>query len=114
MRASALVVGIAFLFVGCNRWSDKGIAESKRRGEIVCKALDAYRAKTGRYPDALQKLKPEFLQEIPAPTVADREWDYAAIDGATNYWLFVSDSEWGPTLESLRDCHWIYTPRTDR
>ncbi len=51
------------------KWSVTGIAETKRRGDVICHAIDAYRARTGKYPSHLEDLQPEFLREIPQPTV---------------------------------------------
>jgi hypothetical protein len=62
---------IAVLFAiavsACNKWSDAQVAETKRRGDIICQAIESYRAKTGKYPFKLEELRPEFLREIPQP-----------------------------------------------
>lgn len=80
------------------KWSASGIAETRRRGNVVCQAIDSYRAKTGRYPTRLEDLQPDFLREVPQPTVGDKEWDYILIDQGTDYWLRVSASEFGQQL----------------
>ena len=80
------------------KWSASGIAETRRRGDIVSTAIEAYRARTGRYPATLRDLQPEFLREIPQPTVGYKEWDYLPIDQGTNYWLRVVASEFGRQL----------------
>lgn len=55
------------------KWSASRIAETKRRGDVICHAIDAYRAKTGNYPVHLSDLEPEFLREIPQPTVGYKQ-----------------------------------------
>ena len=81
-------VGIAIVFalavIGCDRWSENRVAETKRRGDIICQALEAYRAKTGNYPFELADLQPNFLRQIPQPTAGAKEWEYTVIDNGTN------------------------------
>ena len=93
-----VVIGLslALYLTSCNKWSDRGVAESKRRGDIVCQAVEAYRQKNGRYPFQLNELQPEFLCEIPQPTAGYEQWEYTVIDNETNYWSHVVASEGGP------------------
>ena len=90
------------------KWSSSGIAETKRRGDVICRAIDAYRAKTGKYPSRLEDLQPEFLHEIPRPTVGYKQWGYMLIDKGTNYWLHVVASEFGPSLDKNAGGPWEY------
>ena len=90
------------------KWSDSRIAETKRRGDVICHAIDTYRTKTGKYPSHLEDLQPEFLREIPQPTVGHKQWDYMLIDQGTNYWLHVVASEFGPSLDKSADTGWEY------
>ena len=80
------------------KWSASGIAETRRRGDIISRAIDAYRTRTGKYPSELRDLQPEFLREIPQPTVGYKEWEYLLIDQGTNYSLGVIASEFGRQL----------------
>jgi hypothetical protein len=98
----------AIALSGCNKWSDTRIAETKRRGDIVCRVTEAYRAKTGRYPSQFEELQPEFLREIPQPTAGDKQWQYMVIDHGTNYWLHVVASEFGPSLDKTASAAWEY------
>jgi hypothetical protein len=90
------------------KWSASGIAETKRRGDVVCRAIEAYRAKTGKYPFQLSDLQPEFLRELPQPTVGDKQWEYTPIDRGANYQLQVFASEFGPQLEKTSTGPWYY------
>jgi hypothetical protein len=90
------------------KWSTAGVAETKQRGDMICHAIDAYRAKTGKYPSRLEDLQPEFLRKIPQPTVGHKQWDYMLIDKGTNYWLHVVASEFGPSLDKSAGEHWHY------
>ena len=97
-----------FLHAQSWKWSASGVEETKRRGEVICRAIDAYREKTGKYPSRLEDLQPEFLREIPKPTVGDKQWNYMLIDQGTNYWLHVVASEFGPSLDKNAGEHWQY------
>jgi hypothetical protein len=90
------------------KWSSSRIAETKRRGDVICHAIDAYRAKTGKYPAQLSDLQPEYLQQIPRPTVGYKKWVYMLIDDGTDYWLYVFASEFGPSLDKTSREHWKY------
>jgi hypothetical protein len=106
-RRSAVVIVVALSMAACGeRWSNDRIAETTRRGDTVCKAVEAYRTKAGKYPFQLSELQPEFLREIPQPTAGAKRWDYSVIDGGTNYWLHVAGSEWGPILDRTADGEW--------
>jgi hypothetical protein len=90
------------------KWSSSRIAETKRRGDVICHAIDAYRTKTGKYPSQLEDLQAEFLREIPQPTVGHKRWLYMLIDQRANYWLHVVASEFGPSLDKRADTGWEY------
>jgi hypothetical protein len=99
MRCPALFVAIVAVSVSsCNRWSDARISETKRRGDIISHALEAYHAKKGQYPFGLNELRPEFLSEIPQPTAGEKAWDYNRIPETDDYWLAVVASEFGTNL----------------
>jgi len=120
--AARIIAAILFLagVSGCDKvqtflakqswkWSESGIAETKRRGDLVCGAIEAYRAKVGKYPTHLSDLQPEFLSEIPQPTVGDKQWEYELIDNETDYWLQVVASEFGPQLDKIGTGGWYFT-----
>ena len=90
------------------KWSASGVAETRRRGDAICHAIDAYRAKAGKYPSRLEDLQPAFIREIPQPTVGYKKWAYMLIDQGTNYWLHVVASEFGPQLDKNVGEHWQY------
>ena len=103
---TAIVLAIAL--TGCDNWSDRRVAESERRGDIVSHAIQAYRVKTGKYPFKLEDLQPDFLREVPPPTAGYKEWEYSVIDDGTNYSLHVVGSERDPILDRTSDGHWNY------
>lgn len=118
VRVLALVLSVAALS-GCDRvrsffaeqswkWSASGVAETRRRGDIISGAIDAYRAKMGKYPAELRELQPEFLREIPQPTVGYKQWQYGLLDHGTDYWLQVVASEFGPQLGKTATRGWEY------
>jgi hypothetical protein len=95
------------LLAGCDRWSEARITESKRRGDVVCRAIEAFHVRTGKFPNQLAQLQPDFLQEVPQPTAGYRTWDYSVIDGGSSYHLQVVDSEFGPILQAVAG-RWEY------
>jgi hypothetical protein len=106
-----LAITLALSMTACGeRWSKERIAETTRRGDALCKAVEAYRRKTGKYPFQLSELQPEFLRGIPKPTAGAKQWEYHVIDGGTNYWLHVVGSEWGPILSRTATGEWQYLP----
>ena len=108
--AILLAIGVS----ACERWSDARVAESKQRGDIVCEAVKAYRAKIGKYPFQLSDLQPDFLQEIPQPTAGAKQWGYTVVDDGADYWLYVVGSEWGPILDRKSDGKWGYMKGASR
>jgi hypothetical protein len=98
----------AFLAAESWKWSPSGITETKRRGDIVCNALDAYHRKNGKYPFKLDEIRPEFLGEIPQPTTGNKQWQYSCLDDGADYWLQVSASEFGPQLDKTARQSWQY------
>ena len=108
LRAIALLLLITTIS-GCDKftqlraeqpwkWSASGIAETRRRGDLISSAIEAYRARIGKYPAKLTDLQPEFLREIPQPTLGYKEWNYYLIYEGANYSLGVLASEFGRQL----------------
>ena len=104
------ITSLLFLFLAsCSDWSDAQVAETKRRGDIVCRALEAYRARTGKVPTDLKQLQPDFLHEIPQPTVGKRTWIYETYQSGQSYNLSVAirrESE--PLLQTQSAEGWSY------
>ena len=90
------------------KWSTSGVAETRRRGDMICGAIEAYRVETGKFPAALSELQPKFLREVPQPTVGYRRWQYELLDHGTNFWLQVVASEFGPQLGKTAARGWEY------
>jgi hypothetical protein len=97
-----------FLAAQSWKWSASRVAETRRRGDMICGAIEAYRAKTGKYPAEPSELQPEFLREIPQPTVGYKQWEYDLLDQEADYWLRVVASEFGPHLGKTATRGWEY------
>jgi len=109
LRRSELALLLVFGLASCDNWSDTQVAETKHRGDMVCRALEAYRARTGKVPDSLQQLQPDFLPEIPQPTVGKRAWTYETYQNGRSYNLSVAirrQSE--PLLQTQSPEGWSY------
>jgi hypothetical protein len=106
-RITLALLSLGFL-AACNKWSDARVAETKRRGDIICHAIDAYRTKTGKYPFQLKELQPEFLHVIPQPSAGGKEWQYTVVDNGTDYYLQVFGDEFGPILGRRKEEKWDY------
>jgi hypothetical protein len=57
---------------------------------VLSQAVEAYYAKNLRYPDKLEKLKPEFIDKIPLETDTEKSFIYES-DGLDRYRITVSD-----------------------
>jgi hypothetical protein len=97
---------VLFLLPGCNHWSSSNIAETKARGELIARAVEAYHTKYGSYPGSLTALEPEFLHVIPQPTIAPNKWEYSMFDH--RYILAVGNPEVGAYLSRLPGNNWNY------
>jgi hypothetical protein len=62
----------SFLAAESWKWSASRVAETKHRGDVICHAIDAYHAKTGKYPAQPSDFQPEYLQQVPQPTVGQK------------------------------------------
>jgi hypothetical protein len=104
----ALTPVLLVIFASCG-WSDAQVAETKRRGDIICKAIEAYRARTGKVPSDLKQLQPDFLREIPQPTVGKKNWTYATYESSQAYNLEVAISRQSePLLQTQSEGGWSY------
>ena len=104
----ALTPLLLLILASCG-WSDAQVAETKRRGDIICKAIEAYRARTGKVPGDLKELRPDFLAEIPQPTVGRKIWTYAMYESGRAYNLEVAiGSQSEPLLQTQSEGGWSY------
>jgi hypothetical protein len=107
---SRVVLSLLLLvsFTGCDKWSDARVAETKRRGDIICHAIAAFQGRSGRLPAQLKDLQPDYLSDIPQPTAGSERWEYLVIDNGTNYNLQVLTSEHDPILQRQASGNWDY------
>jgi hypothetical protein len=106
---SKLALLLVVCLAGCDNWSDAQVAETKRRGDIICRALEEYRVRTGKVSDNLKQLQRDFLPEIPEPTVGKRAWTYETYQSGRSYNLSVAirrESE--PLLQTQSPEDWSY------
>ncbi len=97
------------LLASCDNWSDTQVAETKRRGDIVCRAIEAYRTRNGKVPSDLKELQPDFLREIPQPTVGKKSWTYATYQSNHSYNLEVAIRRYSePLLQTQSEGGWSY------
>jgi len=57
--------------------SDKDVSKSMKRGNIIITNVLAYKAKSGKPPESLEKLVPEYMDHIPLPVAGTRQWIYS-------------------------------------
>lgn len=114
MLNRGLVLAVTAFFTiciaGCTSWSNEDVTETKRRGDIIRVALTEYRLQNGAFPEQLSELVPNFLQEIPLPTVGRKRWRYLMFRGkGGDYHLAVVSNAWTePDLIVTRDGDWLY------
>lgn len=106
---STLTLMLLLGFTSCDNWSETRVVETKRRGDIVCRALNAYRARNGKFPNDLKDLQPQFLSDIPLPTVGKRGWTYETYQSGQSYNLSVGiRQESEPLLQTQSAERWSY------
>jgi hypothetical protein len=59
-----------------NPWDNATVTDSERRGQQIVDALYAYRHATGRFPDTLDQLVPDYFEKIEPPTAGTRRWRF--------------------------------------
>ncbi len=99
---------LVIVLAGCNRWSEARIRETRRRGEILAPAINAYHKKYGVFPPHLEDIKPEFIHDIPQPTAGYKQLDYSVVSEGREWVLDVAGSEWGPQLFLVSDGDWMF------
>lgn len=66
---------ISLCLCGCS--SDRGkIDETKRRGDMIIRALEQFHSDRGYYPQSLADLAPKHIKELAPPTWGLKEWQY--------------------------------------
>ena len=100
---------LILLLTACSNWSDAAVAETKRRGDVICRAIESYRGRHGRVPSSLSELQPEFLSQIPEPTVGKKRWEYASYENGQAYNLEVAIQRYSePLLQTQSEGGWSY------
>jgi hypothetical protein len=96
----ALVAAAIMVVVGCAQrhrieWHKREIEETKRRGNLIIQAIDAFHLDHKTYPKSLSALSPKYLSEIPQPAWGLKSWKYeTTADGkADGFVLRVDESE---------------------
>jgi hypothetical protein len=81
------VCAITAVHIGCEHvsdlwagWSKQQIDESKRRGNDIIAALEAYKKEQSAYPERLDMLVPKYLPKIEPPVVGGPVWHYETWD----------------------------------
>ena len=77
---SLLLLAFGILLVGCRPQpsappTNAAIAASIATGNQIITAIESYRSETGQFPDLLDSLVPDYLNQIPAPQVG-ATWRY--------------------------------------
>jgi hypothetical protein len=59
-------------------------------GNKIVSALEVYHIDKGEYPDELEKLVPDYINEIPVLPVGNRKWQYRG--GKDSFYLLFSNN----------------------
>ena len=98
---------VLLLILASCGWSDAQVAETKRREDIICRAIEAHHVRTGKVPSELKQLHPDFLREIPQPTAGKKIWTYATYQSGQAYTLEVAiRSQSEPLLQTQSEGGW--------
>jgi hypothetical protein len=71
--------------------SEARTAESERRGDVIVEALQAHKARHGRFPATLDDLAPDLLPAIQKPTAGTGEWEYRTFDSGQGFQLMFGE-----------------------
>jgi hypothetical protein len=90
MRYFFLII-ISFLCgitIGCSKPNDlEFYKESISRGNIIVAALERYRGKNKTYPDSLENLVPEYIENLPKSDINDLPFIYNYYEKTGTYSL---------------------------
>lgn len=88
-----LVSLLCAIGTSCSNVSEESVEESKRRAERIAEKVREFRRDNGQYPEELSAITPDYLDEIPKPTVGGEGWNYGvARDG--DFVIEFGDGPW--------------------
>jgi hypothetical protein len=79
----------ALLLTGCSGDRTK-IDETTKRGDVIIRALEQFRADSGNYPKSLSELQPKYITKLPQPVWGLETWQYEADE--SEFTLRVNES----------------------
>ena len=86
MHIKLIILILGTVLSGCsNRWSDSKLNESKRRGEKINAALQAYKDEKSVFPAKLDLLIPKYIKKIEPPLAGNGEWLYEVYSDGQQY-----------------------------
>ncbi|HOX07797.1 MAG TPA: hypothetical protein PK280_15460 [Planctomycetota bacterium] len=92
-------IGLVLALVGGAAWDffdqDDGFRGriSRRRWDVVIRALENFRHDKGAYPSSLDQLVPSYLHSIPKPLIG-KAFEYSVYSGGESFSLEFP-AEWG-------------------
>lgn len=76
-------------------WSPRAIADTEAQGETLIREIERYRAAhDGGLPPSLGALTPEYLAEIPVPSVGGRRWRVGVLRDHPEHFYLTVASRW--------------------
>lgn len=88
----AVLVPVLLIVVSVLAWRTDYRALTEARAERVVRAIEAYHAREGRYPQSLPQLVPRYLLSLPGPVIINGlDWCYDA--GQAGYQFGYLDRE---------------------
>jgi len=63
-----------------DRWDQAAQDETARLAEPLIAAIEAFKADHQYFPPSLDRLTPDYLPEIPQPTLGSQSWSYMTKD----------------------------------
>ncbi len=90
-------------------WTEANMARDQASATLIIEALDRFRAQRGSYPESLQELTPEFIDQLGAPIIGDLPWRYSRSGDAASFELGFGNTMdspvcWYSSVESDWDC----------
>ncbi|MDQ7013991.1 MAG: hypothetical protein Q9O74_08870 [Planctomycetota bacterium] len=90
-------------------WSEKDLAETRRRGNRLLTAIEAYSVREGQRPASLDDLVPDDVTQIEPPLVGDQQWEYGQLGQRVGVYYLLVDSQYADQSEYFGPQFFRYT-----
>ena len=84
-----------------DRWDQQAQKQTIEAAQPLIEAINAYKLDRGNYPNQLEELVPEYLDQIPQPIVGSGEWSYGTSKFGFSLYVESANNEPPPLIWML-------------